>query len=267
MRALDELMKIRAAFRGWPRIAALGLLWKHLSLPEREIRVRTRRGTTITAPLVRNIGALYTAIDVFALGAYDCEWELEDEPIVIDIGANIGAWVLWLAEQRPQLTGVCYEPDAAAVPYLKRNLEANGLAERVEVRSDAVSEQSGTALLHQAEPGDGTSSLRSVSHVSHFQRTTAVRTMSFRDAIEQVTGDVSLLKIDCEGAEYDIVRSSPPDAWRHVKRVVIEYHPAPAEEVEALRHRFAALGFATLKDRRRGNVEGTLWLVRSEWPQ
>lgn len=263
MRELEELAKIRATFRGWLGLAAKGLLWKHLNLPDREIRVTTRCGTTITAPLVRNIGALYTAIDVFALDAYECEWELEHDPVVVDIGANIGAWVLRLAEQRPSVTGVCYEPDPAAASYLKRNVEGNGLAARVEVRSEAVSDRTGTALLYQAEPGDGTSSLRSVSHVSHFERETPVRTVSFSDVIERMTGRVSLLKIDCEGAEYDIVGRSPPGAWEQVKRVVVEYHPAPAEKVEALRSRLTELGFNVVKERRRGDGEGTLWLARS----
>lgn len=264
MRHLEQLAKIRSAFRGWPGIAAKGFLWKHASLPELDTQLKTRAGTTITAPLVRNVGALYTAIDVFALDAYECEWELEEDPVVVDIGANIGAWVLRLAEQRPQLRGVCFEPDPVAVSYLTRNLRANGLAGRVGVRSEAVTDQTGTAWLHQAKPGDGTSSLRSVSHVSHFERETPVRTLSFSDAIEQVTGTVSLLKIDCEGAEYDIVVGSPVEAWRQVKRVVVEFHPAPAEKVEALQSRFTSLGFSTIKERQRGDGEGTLWLARSE---
>ena len=263
MRVFRELAKVRAAFREWPAIVLKGLLWKHLNLPRREAEIHSRAGTRIVTPLAHGAGALYTAVDVFALDAYECDWELEDDPIVIDIGANIGAWVLRLAEQHPQVTGICYEPDPAAAPYLTRNLEVNGLAARVAVRSEAVSDQTGTALLHQAEPGDGTSSLRSVSHVSHFERETRVRTVSFSDAIEHVTGDVSLLKIDCEGAEYDIVKRSPPDAWQRVRRIVVEYHPAPPEKVDALRARLTELGFKVIKERLRGYGEGTLWLARS----
>jgi FkbM family methyltransferase len=256
------MARVRGAFHASPLIVLKGLLWKHLMLPRREIEVHSRAGTSIAAPLVHNVGALYTAIDVFAFDAYECEWELEADPLVFDIGANIGAWVLRLAEQRPQLKGVCFEPDPTAVTYLTRNLEANGLADRVAVRSEAVSDKTGTALLHQAEPGDGTSSLQTVSHVSQFDRDTPVRTLSFSDAIQQMSGDVSLLKIDCEGAEYDIVGNSPSDAWQRVKRVVVEYHPAPAAKVEALRRRLTDLGFTMIKERQRGDGEGTLWLAR-----
>jgi FkbM family methyltransferase len=263
MRAFRELAKIRAAFRGWPQIAAKGFLWKHVSLPDREVDMKTRAGTTITAPLVRNIGALYTAIDVFAFDAYECEWELEDHPVVIDIGANIGAWVLRLAEQRPQVVGTCYEPDPAAAFYLTRNLEANGLAARIGVRSEAVSDRTGAAVLHQAEPGDGTSSLRPVSHVSQFERDMPVQTVSFSDAIESVGSRVSLVKIDCEGAEYDIVGHSPPSAWERIERIVVEFHPAPAEKVKGLRDRLTGIGFNVIKERLRNDGEGTLWLARS----
>ena len=51
----------------------------------------------------------------------------------------------------------------------------NGLEERVEFRSEAVSDRTGTVSLFQAEPGDGASSLHSVSHAIHFERETRVR--------------------------------------------------------------------------------------------
>jgi FkbM family methyltransferase len=262
VRAVRELAKIRAAFREWPAIAAKGFLWKHLSLPNREIEFKSHGGTAIVAPLVHNIGALYTAIDVFALDAYGCDWELEADPVVVDIGANIGAWVLRLAEQRPGLTAVCYEPDPAAASYLKRNLVLNGLEERVNVRSEAISDRTGIASLFQARPGDGTSSLRPVSHAVRFERETSVRTVSFSKAMERIEGEVSLIKIDCEGAEYDIVCHTPLDAWERIKRVVVEYHPAPAEKLDALRGRFGDLGFTMIKERRRTIGEGTFWLAR-----
>ena len=262
MRTLDELAAIRAAFRGWPAITAKGFLWKHLSLPDREIEIQSRGGTTIAAPLVHNVGALYTAVDVFALGAYECDWELDDDPVVVDIGANIGAWVLRLAEQRPRLRGICYEPDPGAASYLRRNLFLNGLEERVEVRSEAISDRTGTASLFQAKPGDGTSSLRSVSHAIRFEQETPVRTVSFLKAMERIEGQVSLLKIDCEGAEYDIIARAPFEAWERIRRVVIEYHPAPADRVEAIRARFAELRFNMIKERHRTVGEGTFWLAR-----
>jgi FkbM family methyltransferase len=218
----------------------------------------------MVAPLVRNVGALYTAVDVFALKAYEHEWELEQKPVVVDIGANVGAWVVWLSEKRPGLRGTSYEPDPQAAAYLRRNLELNGLADRVDVHEEAVSDHTGTARLFQAQPGDGASSLRSVSHAVEFERESVVSTVSFDDAVARIEGDISLVKIDCEGAEYDIVEASSPEAWSRVKRVVVEYHPAPAEKLDALRARLRELGYEVVRERQRSAGEGTLWLVRTD---
>jgi hypothetical protein len=43
------LAKVRAAFRDWPTVALKGFLWKHFSLPNREIEIESRGGTTIAA--------------------------------------------------------------------------------------------------------------------------------------------------------------------------------------------------------------------------
>ena len=262
MRALRDLAKVRAAFREWPAIAFNGLLWKYLKLPRREIEIHSRAGTRISAPLVHRVGALYTAVEVFALDAYEYDWELEEDPLVVDIGANIGAWVLWLAERRPRLRGVCYEPDPAAASYLRSNLKLNGLASQIEVRSEAVSDRTGTARLFQAQPGGGASSLKPTSPVTSFERETTVATVSFTEAIERLPGDIALAKIDCEGAEYDIVDSTSADSWRRIKRVVMEYHPAPPGRHEALRKCLGELGFAVRKEDRRTAELGTLWLAR-----
>jgi FkbM family methyltransferase len=259
---IGEVAQIRSAFSGWPGLVAKGFLWKHLGLPDREVEVTTRDGTRIVVPLVRNIGALYTAIDVFAFDAYEWDWELEEAPFVVDIGANIGAWVLRVAQQRPGVTGVCYEPDPAAVTYLARNLALNGLVDAVQVRTEAVSGRSGMARLFQAEPGDGTSSLRAVSHATEFKQETRVRTVSFADAMTQISHEVSLLKMDCEGAEYDIVRNSPRELWEGVKRAVVEYHPGSPDDIQALRAQFLDFGFVVVNERHRGAGEGTLWLAR-----
>lgn len=262
MRVVRELAKVRAAFREWPAIALDGFLWKHLSLPRREIEINSRAGIRITAPLVHKVGALYTAVEVFALGAYECNWELEEDPFVIDIGANIGAWVLWVAERRPRLRGVCYEPDPAAATYLRRNLRLNRLEGQVKVCPEAVSKHTGTARLFQEQPGGGASSLQPMSAVVRFEREIRVRTVSFSEAIGRVTGDISLVKMDCEGAEYDIVESSSMDSWRRIKRVVLEYHPAPPGRQEAFRKRLAELGFTVIREDRRSVDLGTLWLAR-----
>jgi hypothetical protein len=59
-------------------------------------------------------------------------------------------------------------------------------------------------------------------------------------------GDVDLLKIDCEGGEYEIVRGSRPESWRRVRRVVMERHAVPGEPWDELRRRLEEAGLHML---------------------
>jgi hypothetical protein len=53
----------------------------------------------------------------------------------------------------------------------------------------------------------------------------AVAAVSLADALARLATDrVDLLKLDCEGAEYDILMRTTPDVLSRIDRIVMEYH-------------------------------------------
>lgn len=69
----------------------------------------------------------------------------------LDIGANVGAYVLQLAHwSRPDGRIIAFEPNPAAAELLERHLRFNHLTGRVEVVRSAVGAEAGSALLHAA---------------------------------------------------------------------------------------------------------------------
>jgi hypothetical protein len=54
---------------------------------------------------------------------------------------------------------------------------------------------------------------------------------------------VNYLKIDCEGAEYDILSETPGSILARVDRVSMEYHEQPGHRVEELGECLRAAGF------------------------
>jgi FkbM family methyltransferase len=255
-RLVRELNLVRKAFRNWPVVAFAGALWRYLPLPPRDIVIASRNGARLISPLDRKAGALYPALDIFAFSAYDCDWRLEEAPFVIDVGAHIGAFALWLAERYPGLRGACYEPDPAAFSYLERNVR--GLD--VVPRRQAVTSRTGTAPLFRPSPGGGTSSLRAGS--SSHPDAVPVPIVSFDELMDEIEEPVALVKLDCEGSEYDIVVESDPSSWRSVRRVVVEYHPVVEFEPRTLVDRLSALGFLLVQERRRFVEQGTYWFSR-----
>ena len=232
-------------------IAGAGLLWRHLPLPRRDLTLVTRRGTRIVVPLGARAGALYPPLEIFAFSEYAYDWQLEDEPLVVDIGAHVGSFTLWLAEQYPGLRVMCFEPDPDAFRYLRRN--AGNVATLYE---RAVGAHTGTANLHRPIPAGAISNLGAVPAGD----SVAVDVVSLED-VRAPLADVALLKVDCEGCEYDLVLETPPTAWARVRRIVLEYHPVSGHEPSALVRRLGTLGLRLVRAEPKNGV-GTYWFAR-----
>jgi FkbM family methyltransferase len=251
-RLLRELTLIRQAFRNWPTVAIAGLLWRHLPLPRRDLTIVTHAGTRFVVPLGPKAGALYPALEVFAFSEYAYEWELEGEPQVVDVGAHIGAFALWAAEQYPGLRIVCFEPDPEAFRYLVQNV--HGISARV--RECALGASRRTAPLARPLPGGAISTLKTAAANDAVD----VEVVPFEEVIDELS-DVALLKLDCEGSEYELVLETSPSAWARVRRIVMEYHAVPGHEPSELVERLEAHGFRLVRERSGAEV-GTYWFSR-----
>jgi FkbM family methyltransferase len=251
-RLARDLRLVRGAFRNWRTVAIAGLLWRHLPLPRRDLTVVTRGGTRIAAPLGPEAGALYPVLEAFAFSEYAHDWRLEDDPCVVDIGAHVGAFTLWLSEHYPGLRAVCFEPDPDAYRYLSRNLQWIGAT----LHERAVGASSGTAMLRRPIAGGGISTLRPTARGDEV----AVEVVSLQDALAALPY-VSLLKLDCEGCEYELVLDTPAACWGRVRRLVLEYHRVPGREPSALVDRLGRLGLRLVRANPKNGV-GTFWFSR-----
>jgi FkbM family methyltransferase len=248
-RLARELKLRRQAFQNWPSVAIAGLLWRHLPLPRRDLTLVTRAGTRIAVPLGARAGALYPVLEVFAFAEYAHDWRLEGDPCVVDVGAHVGSFTLWLAEQYPGVRAVCFEPDPDAFRYLTRNARGLGAA----LHQRAVGASSGTKTLHRPIAGGGVSTLR----VTAGGDEVAVEVVSLEEVLAALP-DVSLLKVDCEGCEYELLLDAPAASWQCVRRVVLEYHAVRGREPSALVDLLETLGPRLVRARPKNGV-GTYW--------
>jgi FkbM family methyltransferase len=251
-RLARELKLLRRAFRNWASVAIAGLLWRQLPLPRRELTVLTRGGSRIAVPLGPRAGALYPVLEVFAFAEYAHDWVLEDEACIVDVGAHVGSFTLWLAERYPRMRAVCFEPDPDAFAYLERN--TGGIAATLHRR--AVGASGGTGTLHRPIAGGGVSSLQATAVGDEV----GVEVVSFEQTLAGL-GDVSLLKLDCEGCEYELVLGTPPAPWRRVQRVVLEYHTVSGHDPSQLVERLGSLGLRLVSSKPHNGV-GTYWFSR-----
>jgi len=132
---------------------------------------------------------------------------LSEGSSVLDIGANIGYYVLMEAELMNGKGAIfACEPDDRNIEYLKRNVSINGLDNIVEVSNVAVSSKSGYQEFNICE----LSNLSSLNR-SNLERTyigkQRVKVVSLNEILKQIGTTIDLLRMDIEGHEIYVFRS------------------------------------------------------------
>ncbi len=151
--------------------------------------------------------------EVLVLGSYS---EVPEGSVVLDVGANIGAFSV--AAGRRAAVVYALEPVGANFEILRRNIELNQAGNVVAER-----------LAMSSENGECEMSVAGVYSSIHFRRANTklekVRTVTLESFLdERGITQLDYLKMDCEGAEWDIILKSPPDVLARIKHIEMEFH-------------------------------------------
>ncbi|MGH8961043.1 MAG: FkbM family methyltransferase [Jatrophihabitantaceae bacterium] len=228
-----------------------------------ELEFRTRSGIRIDTP--NRPGARVPVYEIFAEDCYRLAWflgPLLQRPIrVVDVGGHVGTFSVRLTQLHQRATVQAFEPSATTATFLRRNVAQNGVAERVTVREAALAATSGYAVFDDNGAGSGLNGLAAAGHSTG--TATKVETVAFDEVVADAPVDV--VKIDCEGGEFDLVLGSSPQSWASVQRVVIEWHPVTGHAWPELRDYFAKVGLQ-VQDEDAFGQHGCVWLSRDPLP-
>jgi FkbM family methyltransferase len=197
-------------------------------------------------------GHPHDVITLFVIMVREDYGRLPPGGTVVDIGANLGAFALYAARQGAKAV-LAYEPNSAAFRCLQRNVEANGLSGIVRPRRLAVSAVAGQDVRFPCAPS-AYNRIAAEDESGEFEtvRTTSLAEILARDAAQ----GIDLLKLDCEGAEYDILFSTGPLDIRRVREIRMEYHSGRDTELKTyLRN----AGFEIVFFRPDSASEGVIW--------
>jgi len=142
---------------------------------------------------------------------------------VIDIGAGLGDYALYAAVTQPQAHVCAFEPFPESFALMQENLRLNAITS-VRALNNAIAADSGELILDltHGEPLQFQSHARKISRI---KQGLSVQAFSLADALAMLKIEsCDLLKMDCEGAEYAILFSTPPSVLQRIERIVLEYH-------------------------------------------
>jgi FkbM family methyltransferase len=140
------------------------------------------------------------------------------DDIVIDIGGNIGTFTLLAAKNARAV--YTFEPNSENYSLLQQNLRMNRLTNVTAVNA-AVSSKAGTVKLACASEG-GYHTLGHRDNASHYEMVESVTLGSIFDRYN--IHKCHVLKLDCEGSEYDILHTLPMQYIERIDRIVMEWH-------------------------------------------
>ena len=137
-------------------------------------------------------------------------------PLIIDCGANIGLSVVYFKSLYPQSTIVAYEPDEANIALLNKNIEANNF-DKVTIKKEAVWTKN-EKLYFKSIGSQGSQISTEGLQQEHTVEVNAIRLSEVLQS-----QPVDFLKIDIEGAEYDVMKDCA-NSLSTVKNIFVEYH-------------------------------------------
>ncbi len=169
-------------------------------------------------PLYETIAEL---VDMDAYQLSKVAWPRDRTFTVVDIGANIGVASLLFARY-PGAKVLAFEPLPANLQKLQGNLDLNGIT-NVQAIGAAVSAKRGSALF-QVNPASNVGGHLDAD-AGNMHTTITVPTLAWED-IRSLAGDwpIFLVKMDCEGGEYDILNAIPEADLRRIPYLTMEVH-------------------------------------------
>jgi phthiocerol/phenolphthiocerol synthesis type-I polyketide synthase E len=212
---------------------------------------RLKRGgldLSINDPFERDIEYIYD--EIFVGRAYDHpRIKLREGATIIDVGANVGLYTIWAAQNYKPRTILAYEASPITYECLVENAARHAASATTTATCchNAVSSEAGRELiLHQPPWNSGLSTLLDGTKLpwvdelrdkgellTHKVPSTTVS----HEMTSRGLGTVDLLKIDVEGHFMEVLQGIAPADFAKIRNVVLE-----AEYTEALGQSADSLG-------------------------
>ncbi|MFL6537609.1 MAG: FkbM family methyltransferase [Chthoniobacterales bacterium] len=128
---------------------------------------------------------------------------------MFDVGANLGLMAIPILHMSQTSRVVSFEPSPNSVPFLQKTISQSAYAERWRLIAKAVAAEHGYAEFSLSDPRSGLYDSLKPTHRAGELRRVQVE-LTTLDAEWKAIGqpDVSIIKIDVEGAEVDVLRGA-----------------------------------------------------------
>lgn len=219
-RKYRKFCELRGFFENW----YIFIIERYHILPKCSfIKYRLRNGMQFyVRPYTSDTPVL---IDNVKTRGYQKYFDISPNDIVIDIGANIGAFSCSVAYAEPTVQVYAFEPLSLHFNILKKNIFINNL-KNIYPNNLAIAEEFGTSSIFYEDGWSASASFSDSYYVKNTKyHTENVQCIPFQD-IFTLHGikHCNFLKIDCEGAEYRFLLNTPLSLFEKIDKIAMEFH-------------------------------------------
>ncbi len=184
----------------------------------------------------------------------------KDKNVVIDIGANIGSFSILTGKDGTLV--YAYEPMKNTYNLLKKNVELNNLQNNVRIFNLGVADKTGSKKLYLNNKGGSAYNSMYIKQ----KKFTTINCISLDDVFKNNNiSKCDLIKIDVEGAEYEIFYNASSITLDKINEIRMEYHNVNGNNIEELLTYLQKYNFEVIKRRDDSNFSGIIWLKKTNY--
>jgi FkbM family methyltransferase len=186
--------------------------------------------------------------------------DLGNKKTIIDIGANIGVFSIFAANSQKNSHVYAYEPMSDSYDLLEENIKLNGMEDRVHAFKQGVS---GKREKRELFLGAG-SPFHSLYPKKGDEKTLEIQCVTLEDIFEKnKIRQCDLLKMDCEGAEFEIIYNTNSEYLDRIREIKLEYHCfEKGQSIQDLINFLREKGFRLTKFKKTTASVGDAWFEK-----
>ncbi len=159
-----------------------------------------------------------------------------ENSVVVDVGANIGDSSIYFS-----LCGatkvIALEPVLRNYNAMEKNIEINGIKNIIPKLAECAGEKRKITI----DPDAASNGLMILS-----DNGSEIELITLTDIVNEYSIEAGLLKLDCEGYEYEIVMSTDPKILSKFKYIFGELHYDTIKPINEMREKLEKAGFSVL---------------------
>ncbi len=189
---------------------------------------------------VKEFMTLYIYKEVFVDKCYDYPVLTVKDPVIMDIGGNTGLFTLRMKQLYPDSTVYTFEPFASNFNQLSATIDASKLKD-VSAFPFGIGGKTRKERLYIHKNNIGGHSI--MQSETNSDAYTEIELVSIQEIFKKLKiTKCHLLKMDCEGAEYEIIKNIDRELAASIEKIVFEPTPT-AYNVDELTEHLEKIGF------------------------